>query len=94
MPADYALPMSLEWIRSLPEGRRPLALASKYPRIVNVLALLWGDPAACKKYFDDLLVDHRGKRKGFPADVHRDLRMLRDHYHSLNPAGLQLAPDE
>ena len=90
-PARNLLPVSVKWLLSLPTGDRPLVLAAKYPRIVNILALQWGKPSACRAYFGDLLVDRRGNRKGFPADVHRELRALRDYYHDLNPPGPQLA---
>jgi hypothetical protein len=80
-PVNYMLPMSIEWLRSLPEDVRPMALVTQYPRIANSLALEWNRPAACRAYFVDLFVDHRGTRKGFPADVHRDLKTLRDHYY-------------
>jgi hypothetical protein len=83
-PVNYMLPMSMEWLRRLPKEVRPMALATQYPRIANLLALEWNKPAACCAYFDALLVDNRGKRKGFPADVHRDLRTLRDYYWSLH----------
>ena len=37
---------------------------------------------AMMETFDVLLVDHHGKRKGFPVDVYRDLWTLRDYYYS------------
>ncbi len=88
-PVNYMLPMSIGWLRSLPREVRPIALATQYPRIANLLALEWSKPAACRAYFIALLVDHRGKRKGFPPDVHRDLLRLRDYY-----CGLDLTLDE
>jgi hypothetical protein len=55
----------MNWLRSLPE--RPIALANQHPRIADVLALGWSKPAACRRYFNDLLLDHhRGNRRGFP----------------------------
>jgi len=83
-PVNYMLPKSLAWVTSLPKNVRPWALVAQYPRIANSLAFEWNKPATCRAYFDDLLVDHRGSRKGFPADVQRDLLKLRDYYCSLN----------
>lgn len=83
-PVNYMLPASLEWVTSLPKNVRPWALVAQYPRIANALAFEWNKPVTCRAYFDDLLVDHRGNRKGFPADVHRDLLRLRDYYCNLN----------
>jgi len=83
-PVDYMLPKSVNWLEGLPQAVRPLAVVTKYARIANMLALEWSKPAACRAYFDDLLIDCRGNRQGFPADVDRDLRRLRDYYHSLH----------
>ena len=83
-PVNYMLPMSIEWLKRLPKAVYPMALVTQYPRIANFLALEWTKPAACRAYFDELLVDHRGKRMGFPADVYRDLRTLRDYHYGLH----------
>lgn len=86
-PIDHLLPMSTQWLGSLPERVRPIALANQYPRIANLLALDWSKPAVCHRYLNDLLIDHRrGNRQGFPLDVHRELEMLRDYYESQHPA--------
>lgn len=82
-PVNYMLPASLQWLNALPKVVRPWALITQYPRIANLLAIAWGNPTACRAYFDDLLVDRRGKRKGFPPDVLRDLQRLRDYFCNL-----------
>ena len=79
-PANHLLPLSVEWLGNLPPGVHPEALASRYPRIVNLLALEWKKPAVCGAYFDDLLADRRRNRHGFPADVYCDLLALLDFY--------------
>ena len=84
-PADYLLPKSVQWVTSLPYAVRPFALANKYPRIANMLAIDWSRPTACRAYFVSLLVDSRGDRQGFPADVEGDLRRLCDYYLSRHP---------
>jgi hypothetical protein len=81
-PANQLLPLSVDWLGNLPPGLRPKALASRYPRIVNLLALEWAKPAVCGAYFDDLLADRRSNRQGFPADVYCDLLVLQDYYCS------------
>lgn len=83
-PAEYMLPMSIEWLKRLPENVRPMALARQYPRIANMLAVDWSRPRECRAYLADLLVDHRGNRKGFPPEVSRDLKALRDYYVKLH----------
>ena len=84
-PTDALLPLSLEWLTSLPPDVRPLALATKYPRIVNRIAVAWAEPSTCRANFDDLVYDNRGDRQGFPPDVHRDLLALREYYYGYSP---------
>lgn len=82
-PIEQLLPTTVKWLASLPEQVRPVALANRYARIANVLALDWKRPVACRRYFDDLLLDRsRNKRQGFPVDVHRELETLRDYYEA------------
>jgi len=75
---------------SLPETHRPHALAKQYARITNMFATLWSRPEECRRYFDELLIDRRGGRKGFPADVLQDIMKLRElHaqlFRSVDPA--------
>jgi hypothetical protein len=79
-PIDRLLPISDRWLDRLPLDMYPSALATQYPRIVNLIALQWSDSHACCAYFDELLVDRRGARQGFPLGVRRDLLRLRDHW--------------
>ena len=79
-PVNYLLPTSLKWLKSLPEDARPVALATRYARIVNILAQQWNDPPACGAYFDSLLVDRRGNRQGFPPAVQADIRTLLEYF--------------
>jgi hypothetical protein len=74
--------MGEKLLASLPRTAYPFALASKYPRIVNLLALHWEDRLACPEYFEELLVDRRGGRQGFPTDVLLDLRNLREYWYT------------
>jgi hypothetical protein len=81
-PADYLLPASERWMEHLPHDVRPLALATRYPRIVNLVARQWSDRGACPAFFEELLIDRRGGRQGFPADVQHDLSKLRNYWYS------------
>jgi hypothetical protein len=83
-PVNYLLPASKRWLMSLPREVRPLALATKYPRIVNLLAQQWNDHDACVAFFGHLLVDHRGNRQGFPVAVKSDVRIIQEYFlHSV-----------
>jgi len=73
------------WIAELPANVRPIALARKFPRIANSIAELWRRVARCEEYLDTLVVDVRGDRSGFPADVAQELMALRNYYAVLHP---------
>ena len=67
------------WFRKLPAGRRPHALCSRFPRVANRIAWCWPDPALTQQVLEDLLVDRRGGREGFPRPIVAELRRLRDY---------------
>ena len=81
-PANHLLPVSQQWLERLPHDVCPLALAMQFPRIANLVAMQWNDRRACPAYFEELLIDRRGGRRGFPADVRHDLTKLRDYWYS------------
>jgi hypothetical protein len=78
---------TVQWILKLPPHVQPRHLQVKYPRIANRLASLWAEPARCEPYFEDLLTDKRGGRKGFPLAVAQELASLRDYYFRLHHKG-------
>jgi hypothetical protein len=65
------------WLKTLPYDVRPVELCSRYPRVGNRLALCWRDGAQTERLFDELLLDRRGTRKGFPPPVAEELLRLR-----------------
>ena len=79
-PVEYMLPATVKWFEGLPPEVRPVALSAQYARIANLLAQQWNDDNACGAYFDELLTGRRGKRRGFPVHVRRELWVLREHY--------------
>lgn len=84
-PANYLLPATRAWIERLPAAVRPSSLSERYPRIANLIAMDWNDDVRCPAMLDELLVGRREYREGFPADVHRELRALRDHHDAGTP---------
>ncbi|TCJ11961.1 hypothetical protein EZJ19_13435 [Parasulfuritortus cantonensis] len=67
----------------LPRESYPQQTIERYPRIVNMTALLWDEPAGFRQYYDELLNDERGDRQGFPFEVLVELTNLREaHEHS------------
>src|SRR5215203_2254104 len=57
------------------ENNYPYKLEDKFARIVEKLAELW-DNSAIDGYFAELLIDNRGNRAGFPAEVAREIFLL------------------
>ena len=80
------LSSTIDWLAALPPNVRPLALATKYPRLANRIAQEWREPSACRRDFDDLVYDKRGTRRGFPPDVYVELLALRDYYYGYDLA--------
>jgi hypothetical protein len=62
-----------------------MLLGRHFPRIANSIAESWRRVARCEEYFDTLVVDSRGNRKGFPPEVARELIKLRGFYSTLHP---------
>ncbi|MEO6660932.1 MAG: hypothetical protein ABIN44_11605 [Burkholderiaceae bacterium] len=81
-------PVARSWFRALPVPLRPNDLCSHYPRVANRLALCWPDRALTECLFNDLLLDKRGGRKGFPSEIAAELLRLRRLSLS-RPAALQ-----
>lgn len=53
----------------------PHALEQQYPRVLNKILELWESPEI-DNYFQDLMVDKRGDRQGFPKEVASDIFFL------------------
>jgi hypothetical protein len=85
-PCEEMLPATATWYAGLPLTVQPKALRERFPRIANGLAAAWRDRATTLDYFDDLLSDRRGGRKGFPEDALEELQNLKTFYEELNPA--------
>jgi hypothetical protein len=69
-------------IESLAAELRPNDLPERFPRVMNEIARLWRRPVQLDRYFDDLLVDKRTGRQGFPLTVTVELSILKDYYQT------------
>lgn len=86
-PQDRALMKhAVTWADGLPVRVRPTNLLESYPRVANRLALCWNDARLTNRLFDELLLDQRGGRKGFPAPVRDELVRLRVDYPKIPKA--------
>ncbi|MBI1890846.1 MAG: hypothetical protein HYS18_09385 [Burkholderiales bacterium] len=79
-PTAPNIKLLMPWIAQLPPEIRPHELIVHYARIANKLAELWKRPAACEKYLNELMIDERGDRQGFPPAVAAELAVLNVYY--------------
>ena len=78
------------WLRELPAALRPHHLCGAYPRVANRIALCWNDLTLVDVVFNELLLDRRGGRTGFPSAVAAELlRLHAFHERRLAAAGLR-----
>jgi hypothetical protein len=84
-PCEHLLVTTVAWRNALPLFLQPAALCERFPRIANGLASGWRDPDSTMHYFDDLLTDKRGGRKGFAGDVLQELCALSTYYGAAHP---------
>ena len=82
-PVARLLPSTQKWLDALPRRVRPHSLCESYPRIANLIAAMWGDAEGLMAYFEELLIDRRGNRRGFTSEVANDLRALQLYRASL-----------
>jgi hypothetical protein len=68
------------WLEKLPDDTRPRVMIEEFPRLANRLSTLWRHPDELMEYIDELLVDTRGNRAGFPLAVAMELATLKDYY--------------
>jgi len=81
-PPEVLASETIKWLASLPSDVRPTALPSQYLRIANALARVWSDHRKCLEYLEELLIDRRGGRQGFPFEVALEIAGLKDHYET------------
>ena len=66
-------------LEGLPSPTRPNHLPQIFPRVMNEIARLWSKPDQLDRYFDELLFDTRGGRRGFPMSVALELSTLKEY---------------
>jgi len=93
-PFDVLLPRTFRWLARLPRDIRPMELSRWSPRIANLLAANWDEPEAMRAYLEDLLLDRRGGRQGFPPNVNSELLAFRSFYQVLFPPAAREAVGE
>lgn len=79
-PVNVPLPRTLEWAFKLPRDVQPRELLRSFGRVANLLAANWSDAEATAACFNQLLVDTRGCRRGFPPEVVNELLALQTYH--------------
>lgn len=69
-------------LATLPIGMKPILLSIDFPHIVNKIAELWRRPMLLDRYFEELAIDGRGGRRGFPLAIANEITNLREHYQT------------
>jgi hypothetical protein len=83
-PSEPLSDAAAAWLAELPPSVQPRQLVLRYARLANRLCEAWPTPARCEKLLDDLLIDRRGGRRGFPLAIANELAALREHYLRLH----------
>ncbi len=65
-------------LQNLPAGTSLNQTAQNFPHLVNRLAGVWNEARQLRNFVDDLLVDERGGRAGFPYEILDELITLRE----------------
>jgi len=80
-PEDRVLSADAKaWFAGLPMAVRPIQLSRTFPRICNGLAEHWPEPERVISILDDLLLDKRGGRQGFPLPIVMEISILKEHF--------------
>ncbi|MBA3598837.1 MAG: hypothetical protein H0W40_15880 [Methylibium sp.] len=79
--------LSKKWLMGLPREVRPMQLAQRHARVVNQLALCWRDHELTERVLSSLIVDQRGGRQGFAAEVLGELMNLREFHADRKDGG-------
>lgn len=89
MPARRPEPLDARAQRlyaSLPPALQPALTRERFPHVINRIAAEWEMPARFARLMDELLLDARGHRAGFPYEAVRELTALREHYLAALPS--------
>lgn len=74
---------------SLPYAYRLPVTRQRYPHVLERIAAEWEVPRRFLQLMDELLIDQRGNRAGFPFDCILELTNLREYYLNEVQAGLR-----
>jgi hypothetical protein len=79
-PVDEPNQYAKDLIKVLPADLSMLHTYADYPLILNRIAASWDSPKLFFALMDELVIDQRGGRAGFPFEVLAELSRLAEHY--------------
>ena len=74
---------------SLPYAYRLSITRQRFPHVLNRIAAEWEVPRRFLELMDELLIDRRGNRQGFPFESVLELTNLREYYLKYVPVGMR-----
>lgn len=72
--------LSRELIAKLPPDLSVVHLYADFPHVLNRIAATWGNHNAFFELMDELMIDKRGSRVGFPFATALEISRLAEHY--------------
>jgi len=66
----------------LPPRVRPNSLHTLFPHVLNRLAAVWHRPAQFEREMEELLLNTRANRAGFPPAIVAELTALHEYYRT------------
>ena len=75
-------PDALKLTSLLSPAVRPTKLQALFPHVLNRLAAAWHQPAQFEREMDELLLNTRDNRAGFPLEIVAELTALREYYRT------------
>ena len=69
-------------LATLPTSAKPILLSIDCPHVMNKIAELWTRPIQLDRYFEELTIDARGGRRGFPMGVATEISNLKEYYQT------------
>ena len=70
---------ALRLLDMMPKKLQLRLLPAQFPRVLNQVAALWNRPTAAASCLQELMLDTRGTRAGFPPEVLSELLALRNY---------------
>ena len=93
-PPETLAAETIRWLAGLPADVRPRRLPIQFPRIANRLGSRWSERQTCLVCLEDLLIDKRGTRRGFPLDIVVELAALKNYFETVVHSQPQTVWDE